>query len=504
LEISVHESPGFLDATSRRGRAFVPSLVFVSLLVSTVSSLGAPLVPTLATTYGVSEGSAQWSLTITFVVGTVATPVIGRLGDGPHRRLVLLGTLAALVLGNVLAALPASFALLLAGRGLQGFGLSLIPLTMSIARDHLDPGQARSALATLSVTAVVGVGLGYPLTGLIAEHASFHAAFWGAAGLGAVAMVVAAMIVPPSTHQSGGSFDLIGTALLALALTGLLLSLSEGNEWGWTSALLWCILPASIVLLAVWAGYEARIPSPLVNLRLMRHRTVLAANVTSTLAGVSLYVAMAILIRYVQTPDSVSYGLNASVLIAGCVLVPMSVLSFSSSKLVTFLGRWVRADQLLPVGVVALGASLVIFALFRSQLWQCFLVMGVAGIGVGSIFAVVPRLVAGSVPAEETSSALALTQVLRTVGFSIGSALSATILTAHTAPGELFPSNHGYTVAAAVGAILTVITAVISWLLRVPTSTPAGRADADDELRIDESVDSATAGVLIFENDKRR
>ena len=107
---------------------------------------------------------------------------------------MLVGALGVLVLGNVLAALPGvPFALLIIGRGLQGFGLALIPLAMSIARDHLEPERARSALATLSVTAVIGVGLGYPLTGLVSEQISFHVAFWIAAGLGVVAIGLAAL-----------------------------------------------------------------------------------------------------------------------------------------------------------------------------------------------------------------------------------------------------------------------------------------------------------------------
>ena len=504
-DITAQEVPELVDPASWRGRALVPVLVFVGLVVATVSSLGAPLVPTFATDYGVSLGTAQWSLTITFVVGAVATPVVGRLGDGPHRHLVLLGTIGVLVVGNVLAALPwASFPVLVVGRGLQGFGLALIPLAMSIARDHLDPARVRPTLATLSVTAIIGVGLGYPLTGLIAEHFSFHAAFWAAAVLGCVAFVLAALVVPASRGRSASQFDVVGTILLGSALAGLLLSISEGNEWGWTSVLFWTVLPVSIVMLIGWAWYETRIDSPLVNLRLMRHGTVMSANVTATLAGVGLYMAMSMIIRYVQTPTSVSYGLGASVLIAGCVLVPMSVMSFVSSKFVGYLGRWARPDQLLPLGVLALALGLVSFALFRSQLWECFFSMGLVGVGVGSVFAVIPRLIIGAVPPEETSSALALTQVLRTIGFSIGSALSATILTAHTAAGQEFPSNRGYTVAAAIGAVLTIITAVISWVLGKPARTERSEPPSPEEdLLIEESADAAAAGVLIYDGDRR-
>jgi MFS family permease len=166
-------TPLVVEASGPRGRALLPVLVFVGVLVAGVSSLGAPLIPTIGTYYGVSFGTAQWSLTITVLVSAVISPVVGRFGDGPHRKLVLLLGLGVVVVGSALAAMPTTiFAILLVGRGLQGVGLALMPLAMGVARDHLPAERSRSALATLSVTTVIGVGLGYPITGVIADLAA--------------------------------------------------------------------------------------------------------------------------------------------------------------------------------------------------------------------------------------------------------------------------------------------------------------------------------------------
>lgn len=80
-----------------RQRALVPVLVSLGMLVAVVSSLGAPLVPTIAAEEHVSLNDAQWSLTVTLLVGAVTTPVMGRLGDGPRRRPVILGALVAVL-----------------------------------------------------------------------------------------------------------------------------------------------------------------------------------------------------------------------------------------------------------------------------------------------------------------------------------------------------------------------------------------------------------------------
>jgi predicted MFS family arabinose efflux permease len=492
--------PGTAQPVSARTRLLPPVLVYIGLLVAVVSSLGAPLVPTIATDYGVSLGSAQWSLTVTLLVGALAAPVIGRLGDGPWRRTVLLTVLGVVVAGSVLAALPGPFALLLIGRAGQGTGLALLPLAMSVARDHLPAEQARRTLATLSVTAVVGVGLGYPITGLIAEHLDFHAAFWLAGVLGAGAALAVVLVVPGSSHRPREPFDGLGAVLLGLGVGSLVLAVSEGEEWGWSSPRLIALAVAALVSIALCTWHELRTAHPLVDLRLMRHGTVLTANVTGALAGVGMYMLMSMVIRFVQTPVAAS-GLGASVVVSGLVLLPMSAASFAASRLVTWLSRWVDAARMLPLGALMFAAALVVFATSRSRLWEIFVVMGIAGLAIGSSFSVLPRLIVGAVPATETSSALALNQVLRTVGFSVGSALSATVLTAHTVAPSPLPSPRGYTVGAVVAIGLCLVTAVVSVVLQ---SRPAARLDADQELAVEEDADAAVAGVVAFEPDDDR
>src|SRR5580698_6907023 len=161
--------PAGADVASLRRRLLVPTLVLCGSLVAVVSSLGAPLVPTLSRADGVSLSTGEWILTITLLTGALATPVMGRLADGPRQRTVILVALGAVIVGCVLAAMSNGFTLLIIGRALQGVGLGLLPVAMAIARRNLPPENARRTIATLSVTTAIGVGLGYPVTGLIAQ-----------------------------------------------------------------------------------------------------------------------------------------------------------------------------------------------------------------------------------------------------------------------------------------------------------------------------------------------
>jgi MFS family permease len=157
-------------------RLLVAVVVFVGLVVAVVGSLGAPLITAVAEQYRVSLAAAQWTLTIALLSGAIATPLLGRLGSGPRRRTVVLATLAVVVAGSGLTVLPLPFALLLIGRAGQGVGLGLTALMMATARDHLDEHRAAATIALLSVASTAGIGVGYPLAGLLTDlrHPAHH------------------------------------------------------------------------------------------------------------------------------------------------------------------------------------------------------------------------------------------------------------------------------------------------------------------------------------------
>ena len=497
----VAQRPVEVETDGRSGRALVPVLVFLGMVVSVISSLGAPLIPSIAVDYRVSIGDAQWSLTIALLVGAVTAPVLGRLGDGPHRRGVILSILGLVMLGSALAALPLSFGWLLIGRGLQGVGLGLMPLAMTVARDHLPEVRSRGVVAVLSITASAGVGLGYPLTGLLADRFGFHAPFWFGVAISGLALGLAAAVLPASSHLKRRRLDGEGAVLLSVGLIALLLCLSEGESWGWTSMRLLAVAAGAAVILTAWVRHELRTAFPLVNLRLMNNRAVLTANATGLFAGLGMYMLLPLVTRYVQAPTSTGYGFGASVLLAGLVLLPFSMASVAASRLLPVLASRFGRHLVLPLGSLALVASMLIFLFARSELWQAFLIMGVAGLGVGLTFAAIPGLIVRSVPGGETGSALGVNQVVRQIGFSVGSALGATILTAHTVAPATLPSSAGYNVSALVGMALCLFTAVLSFVLPDRHRSPLTVDPAEEQMLVDESVDGAAGGVMLLDTE---
>lgn len=486
---------GHQAGTGPVSSALLPVLVLIGMVTSVVSSLGAPLLPTIARVDHVSLGEAQWSLTVTMLVGAVAAPILGRLGDGPSRRGVILWALFAVVVGSVLAALPSGgFALLLVGRGLHGLGLALMPLTMAVARDALPPHRSASAIALLSISTAAGVGLGYPVTGLLDDAFGLHGPFWFGAAIGVLALVCSIPVVPQSAHASRRPLDTVGALLLGLALVALLMGITEGQPWGWGSPAVVVLIAGGVALGAAWVRKEKSTEHPLVDLSLLRHASVAVTNGTAVLIAMAMYLYVPLLTDFVQTAKSEGYGFGASVVVTGLMLLPFSALSTSMSRVAAALGRRIGQEWVVPIGALVMMVAVGWFAVAGSGLWEGFVSMGICGIGIGFTFAAMPGLIVRAVPSTETGSALGFYQVVRYVGFSLGSGIGATILATLTRPGHTVPDRSGFTIGFAVGAAICLVAAVVSASLGRAVALRASTVVADEPVQL--TAEEAGAEVV--------
>jgi predicted MFS family arabinose efflux permease len=457
-----------------QARLLTPSLMFIALVVAAVASLGAPLITSVATTFHVSLDSAQWTLTITLLSGAVATPVLGRLGAGPHRRATILATLAVVVAGSAFTVLPLPFAWLLAGRAAQGVGLGLTALMMGVARDHLPEGRSAGVIALISVVSISGIGVGYPLAGLLTEFSGVRAAYGLGLFVTAVAFLAAWRSIPIAPEGRSAHVDIAGALLLACGLFLVLFLASETSLWSHHLAVAVVLAIVAVLLLCVWAASELGSKEPLVDIRAVRHPAVAGANIAMFVGGIGMYLLLTLITRYAQTPHSAGYGFGLATFVAGLVLVPFSVLGFVAGKLTPPMRVRIGAPLLLAASAVIILGGFALFAAARSNLAELFVAMGVLGFGVGSFSAAMPGVILAVTPHSETSSAMSFNFVVRSVGYSLGSAIGGLVLDAGTGTGHLFPNDSAYTTAALVGIAAMAITTMTSLALN---GRPAARTD---------------------------
>jgi predicted MFS family arabinose efflux permease len=337
-----------------------------------------------------------------------------------------------------------------------------------------------TSIALLSVASTVGIGVGYPLAGLLTDVAGLRAAYGLGLLITAVALAAAWWSVPQPPAGRSSAVDVPGAALLGGGLFALLLAISQTAVWTDRPAFAAALLASAAVLIGAWVRHERRCAAPLVDLALLRNPAVAGANAVMLLGGIGMYLLLTLVTRYVQTPESAGYGFGVDVFVAGLVLVPFSALGFAGGKLVRPLRKRLAPATVLAAGGTAVLAALALFALTRSQLWLSFTVMGVLGLGVGVFSAAMPTAILAVTPAEETSSAMSFNQVVRSVGFSIGSALGGLTLAAHTPVGSTFPTDTGYTTASWLSAAAMGVTVVAALTLRqAPRSTTAGSRSND-------------------------
>ncbi|MEV7136073.1 MFS transporter [Arthrobacter sp. NPDC093128] len=459
----------------------IRALIYAALSTAIVSSLGMLLVPTISREMDVSVGTAQWMLTINLLVGAVATPVMGRLSDGPHKKRLLLSALSIILAGSVIAAVAPNFTVFLIGRALQGLTYGIVPVTIALARRYVAANKVQFSISSLSVTVSTGIGIGYPLTGIIAGLFDFRFAFWFAALFVITAIVVVFRVVPagPDERAARVPFDYTGASLLGLGLGAVLLGVSEGPNWGWSSPLSIGAFVFAAAVLSAWVRAALHTRHPLINLRVLRIGQVRLANGTAVGLGAAMYIGLSISSFLAQAPASTGYGLALPVFWAGFVMFPLSVGSFIANRLVRRLSHRIRLATLLPIGAGMMAAAGMLLWVAHAELWEILIGMLVFGLGMGTSYAAMPALIARSVAAAELGSSVSFNQVLRTVGSSFGTAVSGAVLAANIAP-DLHPTGAGISTTLEIGAILCMVVFIallIHTLVKRSRRAPDGRPD---------------------------
>ncbi|WP_121061215.1 MFS transporter [Microbacterium telephonicum] len=443
--------------------AIVAVLAIAGLASSFMFTLVVPIQSKLPELLDASREDTAWVVTSTLLAAAVMTPIAGRLGDMYGKRRIVLVLLALLVAGSVIAALSTGIVGVIVGRTLQGAVTGVIPLGISILRDVLHEDRVDSAIALISATLGVGGALGMPISALITERSDWHVLFWVSGALGAIVFALVLWIVPVSVLRAPGRFDFVGAAGLAAGLMGVLLAISRGNEWGWTSpATLACGI-GGIVVLLVWGWYELRIAEPLLDLRVAARPAVLLTNLASIAMGFSLFGSNVVYPQMLELPVATG-GFGLSLLGASLVVMPAGLVMMVLSPFSGRLARTVGPTLLLVLGAVSLVVAYGFTLLFSAEVWQLVVANLVIGVGIGFGYAAMPMLIMRSVPQTETGASNGLNALFRSLGTSTAAAVVAAVLATHTVEydGVPVPSVSGFQLAFVLGLGAAVIALVVA------------------------------------------
>ncbi|WP_329332373.1 MFS transporter [Streptomyces sp. NBC_00663] len=462
-----------------RSSAVVAVLAMAGIVVSLMQTLIIPIVPELPTFLDAPASDAAWAVTATLLAAAVATPTVGKLGDMFGKRRMLLASIGLLIAGSLVCALSDSLVPMIIGRVLQGLSAAVVPLGISILRDTVPAEKLAGSTAVMSASLGVGGAIGLPAAAFIADNWDWHVLFWIAAGLGVASLLLVLFFVPEAGDRAGGRFDLVGSLGLSAGLVTLLLAVSKGGDWGWTSATTLGLAAASVIVLLSWGWWELRSKEPLVDLRTTAKAQVLFTNLASIALGFSMFATSLVLPQLMQLPKETGYGLGESMLTVGLVLAPqgfvMMIMSALSAKLTAAKGPKIT----LMVGTLIVASGYGLNILFMSELWHMVLVSCVIGAGIGFTYGALPALIMGAVAPSQSGAANSLNTLMRSLGTSFASALTGVLLAQLTTDfgGHALPSESGFKVVMAIGAGAAVLAFFLASF--IPRKRPAATVGAD-------------------------
>ncbi|MER5291178.1 MFS transporter [Streptomyces pharetrae] len=486
------DQPERTDRTDRTANgAVVPVLAFAGIVVAVMQTLLVPVIKDLPQLLATDPGNATWVLTSTLLSGAVATPIMGRLGDLFGKRRMLVGSLAVMVVGALISAFTSALLPMIVGRTLQGFAMGAIPLGIGLMRDMLPRERLGSAMALMSSSIGVGGGLALPAAALVAQHTDWHALFYGAAGLGVLAIALVLLVVPESPLRAPGSFDLPGALGLSAGLVLLLLPITKGSDWGWSSGTTLGLFAAAVVVLLLWGLMELKVAAPLVDLRTTARREVLLTNLASIMVGVSFYVVSLVLPQLLQLPSETGYGLGQSMVVAGLCVAPLGVTMMFTAPVYARLSAKYGPKVTLILGLLVIALGYGGGLGLMDAAWQTLVTSIVLGAGIGLAYSSLPALIVGAVPASETGAANGLNTLMRSIGTSVSSAVIGMVLanTADTVGGVAVPTMHGFRVSFLIATAAVTVGLLLALFL--PGQRPSGRLQLRASSEEDASLERA-------------
>jgi EmrB/QacA subfamily drug resistance transporter len=436
-----------------------------SLMASLDGSIVNIALPAIQADFRIDLTTVEWVVVAyLLVVGCLLLP-FGRLGEVLTFKRVYLVGFTVFTLGSVCCGAAPNVVALVGFRAVQAVGAAMImAMGPAIVARTFPAGERGRALGLNGISVSMGLSLGPALGGILTQVATWRAIFLINAPIGLLAIVWAARVLPVETPGKGQSFDARGAALSGGALFALLLALSNGQQWGWTSPAITGLLLAFVVLGAAFIVAERNAIQPMIDLALFRIRPFSAGLASVVVAFCGLFTATFLL------PFLLQQGSGFSPIEAGLLLTPvpitMAVVAPFSGAASDRFGPRILASTgmaIMALGLLSLTQLPVDFAL-PDLVWRLVLV----GLGQGLFMSPNSSAVLGAVPRWRVGTASGTLAQMRVNGQALGIALSgaivATRLPVHLAELGGGAPTDALRSAALVGAIhdAFVVAAIVS------------------------------------------
>ena len=417
--------------------------------------------PSIQTDLEFSQANLQWVISAYALVFGGFLLLGGHTADLLGRRRVFMVGLIAFTVGSLLCGLAWDEASLIGARAIQGLGAATIsPAALAILMTTFAEGRERNiALGVWGAVGGFGAAAGVLLGGVLTDALSWEWIFFVNIPVGLVAFALAPLVLGESRDTRVKTFDAPGAVLVTSGLTTLVLGITQGHEWGWSSGRVLGVFALSAALLAGFVAWENRVAEPLMRFGILRTKTVLGANVAGFILGTALFSMFLMLTLYMQQV------LGYSAMKTGVAYLAVAGTSIVWANVAAALVNKVGVRPLIAGGMAILTVGLLLFTQvsvggsYASDLLPGFLIIA---LGMALCFVPISIAALAGVKQAEAGIASGLINTAQQIGGAVGIALLSTIAITHTenevAAGTAVPQalTSGFQLAFWVGAGIAI------------------------------------------------
>ncbi|WP_329409145.1 MFS transporter [Nocardia vinacea] len=444
-------------------------MVLLVELNAAVLQMAVPALRSMAPHFPVA--GLPWVLTVVTLVGAMLQPLGGKLADRIGLRPMILTVAIVFALGSLICAVTSAFAVLLIGRALQAVVLVMPAVAYRVYRDSLPARHVPIALGTLG-TGIGVAGLIGPITaGALIDNFGYRALFWFFLVYVVLVTPMVYFNLPKSVERTVHRIDIAGGLLLSLGVGGLLLGVSEGHGWGWSSPRTVGSIVLGLILLGLFPLYERRQQHPLLDLSLLRRPGVsmtLLVACFGVIPGVVFGYAVPQMLQTPTTPG-LGYAFGLTALAVGLAQIPYGLCAMILGPVGGALSRKIPVRTVMVAGLACQGLGLFLLALFHTSLPVIIVWMAITGAGAGLFWAALPNLVVEAVPAVHTGISGGIQLAVQATAASMVGALIGTILANNVigvTHGEPLFTNSAFVTIYLVGVASSALGIVVTLMMR--------------------------------------